>query len=164
MPGEAHIFNRKSHGLSIYSLNLAGSIIYVATSIKLIKAVQKQHKILAFPSIAAQFVMIICASSEKANSILKTNVNGEQGDWGYAMSFYKILHPSLSPGPTLDSMNRIMIQDIGACLERLKPRKGASRRLQLSKWLRHEVTMATTNAVYGPTNPFKDGDVEAAFW
>ena len=80
MAEEAHSCNRKKHGLSIYSLDLVGSIVYVLTSTELIKAVQKHPKALAFPTVAAQFAMVVCASSEKANSILKTIVNGEEWD------------------------------------------------------------------------------------
>ena len=144
---------------------MGGSTVYVATSVELIKQIQKMPKQLAFPPIAAQFAMTVCASSKEANDILKINVNGEQGDdWGYTMTFYKILQPSLAPGPALDAMNRVMIQNVAASMEKLNSMNGKSFRIELSKWLRYEVTMATTNSVYGPMNPFKDPKVENAFW
>lgn len=79
------------------------------------------------------------------------------------MTFYKILQPALAPGYALDSMNRAMIQNVAASPEKLQSTKKAHR-INLAQWLTHEVTMATTNSVYGPRNPFKDAKVEKAFW
>lgn len=109
--------------------------------------------------------MIVCDSSKEANDILQLNVNGEEGDWGYSMEFYRSLHPALAPGQGLDDMNRVMIQSIAASVDKLKPtRKGETTRIKLMEWLRHEVTMATTNSVYGDMNPFQDPKIEKAFW
>ena len=142
-----------------------GSKVYVVNSIELIGAIQRQPKILAFPPIEAKFAMAICASSKEANDILKVNTNGDDGDWGYSVEFYKSMHHALSPGAGLDGMNRIMIQNVAASLEKLRTRDSKeSTRIGLVEWLRHEITIATTNSVYGPMNPFKDPKVEAAFW
>jgi hypothetical protein len=32
------------------------------------------------------------------------------------------------------------------------------------KWCRHIITMASTDAAYGPANPFKEKVVEDGFW
>ena len=34
----------------------------------------------------------------------------------------------------------------------------------LWEWIRHTLTMASTNAAYGAGNPFKDPEVEDGFW
>jgi hypothetical protein len=34
----------------------------------------------------------------------------------------------------------------------------------LARWLRNTITIATTNSVYGPQNPYKDQSVQDAFW
>ncbi|RAL61937.1 hypothetical protein DID88_002426 [Monilinia fructigena] len=31
-------------------------------------------------------------------------------------------------------------------------------------WVQHEITVATTESVYGPMNPYRDAKVEAGFW
>ena len=157
-------FYRDQTNFPIYSLGMPGSKIYVVNSLDLMTSVQKQYKVLAFPPLEAKFAMTACASSSKANDILKINVNGEQGDWGYSMEFHKSLAPSLAPGAGLDGMNRIMIQNVAASLEKLSTGKGKSTRVGLVAWLRHEITMATTNAVYGPMNPFQNPKAEEAFW
>ena len=92
------------------------------------------------------------------------NVNGDEGDWGLSMESYPAIKDALAPGPALDEMNNIMIQNIAASLDKLKSPSGQQRKIALSKWLRSVVTAATTNSVYGAENPFKDSAVEDGFW
>ena len=155
---------RQQNPLDIYTMAMPGSKLYVVNSPELILSIQRHSKTLAFPPIEAKFAMTVCGSSKEANDILKVNVNGDEGDWGYSVEFYKSLHPALAPGAGLDSMNRVMVQNIAASLESLKAENGKPIKIGLVQWLRHEITMATTNAVYGPMNPFKDPKVEGAFW
>jgi len=75
------------------------------------------------------------------------------------------MRSALTPGADLDAMNRVMIQNIAASLEHIRPEKGClDTSISLMRWLRHELTMATTNAVYGPLNPYVDRNVEDGFW
>ena len=144
---------------------MPGTKFYVVNTIELVGAIQRQPKTFAFPPLEAKAAMIICDSSKEANDILKTNVNGEEGDWGYSMEFYQSMHPALAPGQGLDGMNRVMIQNIAASIDKLKaPRKGEATRIKLMEWLQHELTLATTNAVYGHMNPFQNPKIEKAFW
>ena len=92
------------------------------------------------------------------------NVNGDEGDWGLSMESYAGMRAALSAGHGLDEMNRVMIQNIAASLDSLKPAPGTRIKIGLAKWLRRSVTAATTNSVYGPQNPFKDLMVVDAFW
>jgi hypothetical protein len=65
----------------------------------------------------------------------------------------------------LIKMKRIAIQNIAASCDKLDSRAGTPPvRIKLMQWLRHEITMATSNSVYGPMNPFKDPMIEAGFW
>ena len=36
--------------------------------------------------------------------------------------------------------------------------------LDLYSWVHHTITLASTDAVYGPANPFQDPKVEKGFW
>lgn len=143
---------------------MPGSKLYVVNGLDLIGSVQRQHKSLAFPPIEAKFAMTVCQSSQEANDILNVNVNGEEGDWGYSVDFYKSLHPALAPGQGLDSMNRLMIRNIAISIDSLNPTQETGTKIKLARWLRHHITLATTNAVYGPMNPFQDPEIEEAFW
>ncbi|KAL8940751.1 MAG: hypothetical protein Q9211_002132 [Gyalolechia sp. 1 TL-2023] len=155
---------RRQHSLPIYTLPIFASKLYVINSIDLISSVQRIPKILAFPPIEAKFASTVCATSKEANELLAHNVNGEEGDWGYSYDAYKSMHSALAPGPGLDGMNRIMIQNIAHSLNQIRARGDQSLNIRLAEWTRHEITMATTNSVYGRWNPFKDPNVENAFW
>ncbi|KAI4249041.1 MAG: hypothetical protein LQ352_005748 [Teloschistes flavicans] len=143
---------------------MPASKLYVVNSVELISSIQRFPKVLAFPPIEAKFATTICASSKEANDILAVNLNCEDGDWGYSHDVYQSMHSALAPGAGLDGMNRVMIQNIAGSLERLKPTENQPTRIGLAEWSRHEITLATTNSVYGKHNPFKQPKVERAFW
>ncbi|KAL8700525.1 MAG: hypothetical protein Q9201_005400 [Fulgogasparrea decipioides] len=140
------------------------SKVYIINSVELISSVQRLPKELAFPPIEARFATTICASSKEANDILAVNLSGEDGDWGYSHDVYKSLHSALAPGVGLDGMNRVMIQNVADSVDKLRAKGGRLTRIGLWEWSRHEITLATTNSVYGKHNPFKDPRVEQAFW
>ncbi|KAF2198497.1 cytochrome P450 [Delitschia confertaspora ATCC 74209] len=150
----------EKYHLPIYTLRMPGSRIYVVNSAALISNVQRQFKVLAFPPLEAKLSAKVCASSKTAHEILMTNVNGDEGYWGYSITFHNAILPGLSPGPGLDAMNRVMVQKISASADRLeKPRT-----VWLYEFIKHEIALATTDSVYGPANPFKDPAVEQGFW
>ena len=138
--------------------------MYIVTALDLIQKIQKQPKVLAFPPIEAKFASQVCGSSADAHAILMKNVNGDEGSWGLSMESYEAMRAALKPGAALDDMNHLMFQNIATSLDKLIPHGDKDVRTKLSKWLRDSVTDATTNAVYGPQNPFKDHDVADAFW
>jgi hypothetical protein len=103
---------------------------------------------------------MVCGTSKTANEILDTNVNGEDGDWGYSMTFYKNMRATLAPGPGIDAMNRIMAERICSSLDTITEEKI----VQLCEFTKHEIVTASTDSVYGPKNPFHDSAIEEYFW
>lgn len=142
---------------------LPGQKMYVVTSPAFIQAVQKQPKILAFPPIEAKFACQICGSSEKARQILMKNVNGDEGDWSLSMESYAAIKGALAPGAMLDGMNCVMVENVAASFGKLADAERVVR-LGLAGWLRDTITKATTEAVYGPLNPYRDKATQNAFW
>lgn len=138
--------------------------MYIVTTPELIQAIQKQPKVLAFPPIEANFATKVCGTSGEARKILMKNVNGDEGDWGLSMKSNAAIKDATAPGPQLDEMNNVMVQNIAASLDNLERAAEQHEKIGLAKWLRSVVTAATTNSVYGPQNPFKDQAVEDGFW
>jgi hypothetical protein len=68
--------------------------------------------------------------------------------------------PSLA-GDGLDKMNHAMITYVKTSVDglanKIKP-------MDLHMWCRHAITVASTDAVYGPQNPFKNPQTEQDFW
>lgn len=140
---------------------MLGSRIYLVNSVSTIASIQKNNKTLAFEPIQAKFSARICGASNEAYNILIKAMDVENGIYP---EIYRAMHPSLAPGVGLDAMNRTMIQSVSRSIESIKPAVGSSTAIGLVSWLRHHVTLATTQAVYGPKNPFQDANVEGAFW
>ncbi len=142
---------------------LPGAKIYVVTTPALIQSIQKHPKILAFAPIEAKFSSRVCGSSKEAHGILMKNVAGDEGDWGLSIDSYAAMRAALAPGPDLDEMNRVMFQNIADYVDDLST-YGRPVKRRLAQWLRNTITIATTNSVYGPRNPYEDRAVQEAFW
>ncbi|KAL2045337.1 hypothetical protein N7G274_002420 [Stereocaulon virgatum] len=156
---------RHQQGAQIYSLAMPeGTKLYVVTSTKLIDAVQRQPKTLAFPPVGVKFAMSLAGSSKEANNIATDNINGEDGDYGLSMDFNKVVYPALSPGKSLEAMYSIIIPRIAASLDGLKAENSKGITIGLTQWVRHELTVTITDCVYGLGNPFRERAVEDAFW
>lgn len=90
------------------------------------------------------------------------NVNGDGGDWGLSMESFAGMQVALSYILGLDDIIRVMIRNVAATLDSLKPSLGSCMKIEPAKWLRQSVTAATINPVYGPQNPFKNLGVAEA--
>lgn len=141
---------------------MPGSRIYVVNSPSLISAVQQQHKALAFMPLIANASVKVSRFSKTASEIINTNTNGEDGDWGYVMTFHDAIQPSLAPGRHLDGMNRVMLGLVAKSISELGKQVPTS--VRMFEWVKNQITLATTSSAYGQFNPYKDPKVEAAFW
>lgn len=137
--------------------------MYIVTKPELIQQVQKQPRTLAFPPVEAKFATTVIDLSKEGQAVLARNLNGDEGDHGLSMETYAAMRAALHPGSALDDMNRAMLAEINKSLDELAP--GISKKqLGLFGWLRDNLTLATTRAVYGPLNPFDDHKIRDAFW
>jgi hypothetical protein len=130
------------------------------TSLCLCSAIRRRcslHRLLA------SFLARICGISDEAAKVLKTNVNLEEGDRGLYHDTLRAMRGALAPGAGLECMSRLMIESVSCSLEDLRTEQPA-KRISLANWLRHKITLATSEAVYGPDKPFRDPKVEDIFW
>ena len=142
---------------------MLGGKTYVVNSPDLVIAAQRSSKTLIFEPLSSYFAARVSHPSKEAIRILMKNLDGEAGEWGLLIDTLKGMHAALAPGSDLDNMNRAMIQSVSRSLDDLAPRKG-SRTINTLEWIRHEIGMASTDAVFGPMNPLRDPEVEAGFW
>ncbi|KAF2967250.1 hypothetical protein GQX73_g6348 [Xylaria multiplex] len=148
---------RDQSQLPIVTLPLFGSRVYVVFSVPIIQSIQKQHKLFAFQPIQAKFSTKLCGASKDAYKILRRHIHEENGEFG---TIYGVMHHALCPGKFLDEMNFISSERVRSSIDGIRP----GTNIKLGEWLRHHVTLATTDAVYGPHNPFREKEVENAFW
>ncbi|KAL8668560.1 MAG: hypothetical protein Q9168_006811 [Polycauliona sp. 1 TL-2023] len=141
---------------------MLSSKLYVVNSVDLISSIQRLPKALAWPPIVSRIAGAFCGSSEEARAIFGGH---DKGDWPYFDEMHKTMQSALAPGPGLDGMNRVMIENISRSVDKLQPQRHHGKVvIGLEEWTRHEITMATTNSTYGEHNPFRDQAIEKAFW
>ncbi|KAL2212819.1 putative cytochrome P450 [Sarocladium strictum] len=142
----------------IFTISLPGQKMYVVTDADLVLKIQKQHQTIAFPPLATAFSTRTAGTSQQAREAIEAN------DFHMLHKSNDVLVEALKPGENLDSMNRIMLGDIGKSIESLEPAAGESVRIKFNEWLKATLTRATTRSVYGPKNPYEREGVVDAFW
>jgi len=92
--------------------------------------------------------------------------NGNRGDEDFMHGLRKAAFNGLLGQDELDALNARAIGTLTASLDKtsatLETQKSNSS-IKLFKWVRHELTLASTTGVYGQHNPFRDPKVEEAW-
>ncbi|RYP07016.1 hypothetical protein DL765_009285 [Monosporascus sp. GIB2] len=81
-------------------------------------------------------------------------------DHGLLMQTSKATLSSLSPGPKLDALNRNSVGILSASLEDLAASIGEPKYVKMYGLIHREITMATTEGIFGDGNPFRDPKVQ----
>jgi hypothetical protein len=158
--------SRKTKGAPILTMLMPGKKLYIVNSLPLIQQVEKQYRALSFFPVAGKMSTLACGAEEATREIVMTNVHGDGGLGSVFADVNPMIREVMGPGAALDAMNRDMMVTIGRTLDDVS--KGARgktpMKLSLKSWMKDCVTQATTNAVYGPENPFKEKSIKEAFW
>lgn len=148
-------YRNKNEGIPIYTLRLPGSRIYVINSPSLVVRMQRQKRSIAFEPIPAQAAKNIMGVSKAGVQTIGHDCTSSDS---YFNTFLKATHPILSRGSELDAMNRTCVRIMNSSLSRMS---GQVTKTNMYDWIRHEIFMATTEAAYGPLNPFSQATNEA---
>jgi hypothetical protein len=135
--------------------------LYIINATELIPIAQKYYRILDFAPMEAKVAINVMGASPAGKKILVKNINGVE-DYSYPILFDKAIHPSVSPGPGLHAMNAKSVQNVSRIVTQLATQ--APKKLKLMEFVRKNITEATTDAVYGPKNPFADPKIQQAYW
>ncbi|KAH6847191.1 cytochrome P450 [Chaetomium sp. MPI-CAGE-AT-0009] len=148
---------RDTTQLPIYTLRLPFQRIYVVNATSLIPTLQKQWRVISFAAVAADAGTVV-GMSPPAVAIMKDNLTREHG---FSPSWPKYIMPCMAPGPDLDAINRRAIEVYTAELAKLRTQ--GTTKVGLAAWSRHMMVTSTSEAVWGPANPFRDAAVAAAW-
>lgn len=144
---------------------MPGGRIYVVTSPELAICLQRQPKLISFWYIEAKFTAKLGGLSEDAGDRLLKNLHPGQSGNSMLLEGMKAAHKALMPGDSINHMVRIAAQTAAAAMDEMETNKRAgANEVDLWSWVQHEITMATTESVYGPSNPYRDPEVEEAWW
>ena len=141
--------------------------MYIVNSPDLAVAVQRNSKTLSFSAYAVKLAARVCGLSARATEILADNVGGEKGPGGFSATFNGAVHSKLALGSALEQLFQITLPALAASVDKLATRSAAAlpqEPIALTEWLSHTITIAASDAVYGPGNPLRDTATEHAFW
>ncbi|KAI1204973.1 cytochrome P450 [Annulohypoxylon truncatum] len=124
--------------LPIYTLKLPGLSLYVINSLHLIQRIDRHITTVDFAPLQAQ----MCKKA--INSCLR--------------SFPRTAAPGAMPGPGLNALGKVVVKTFTDTFDRMESQGGIA--VDLFDWVNRETLCASTNALYGPHNPFRDPEVE----
>lgn len=132
--------------------------MYVVNTTELIPALQKQWRTVSFAALAADAGYLVGLSKE-GNEMLHRDLTSEHG---FSLTWPKYIMSAMGPGEDLDSINRKSVEIFSEDMDRLRA-EGAPIRTGLWEWAREIMVKSTTEAVWGPENPYRDAAVAQAW-
>lgn len=135
--------------------------MYIIKSPKLIAAIERQPKVISFWHVEASAIGRVAGLRPDAAEKVSHGV-GDNPD-SFWLKGLRAIHHAMAPG---EAINNMLLEAAQTSAETLSQFDGENRgkRVDLWEWVSHEITLSHTNAVYGQRNPYKDPQVEAAFW
>jgi hypothetical protein len=150
-------FNHRNH--PAITLNLLGSKAYVVNTPALVNAVQRNHKLISMDPFLTQ------ASSSLAgmhgDDLLRVTET-RKGGGGANQKVIQAIHNVLLAPATMNAMVERMVVNLQSRIDELADSADAV--TELTSWCRSAISTASTDAVYGDQNPYRDPKLEQAFW
>ncbi|SMR45237.1 unnamed protein product [Zymoseptoria tritici ST99CH_3D1] len=142
----------------IFTLDLLVNRLYVVNSARMVAAVQKSHKIIAFdPFLTAAANRMAGINGPGLRLLQETQAGGK----GVNQEVLHAMIPTML-GSGLDQMNRTMLRKLGPLLDDMI--KDAPKTLDLHQWCQRTITTASSEAIWGSKNPFRSEKVREDFW
>ena len=133
----------------MYTLRLPGARLYIVNSLDLVPVVQRQWRTLLFAPIQVKAAQAGMGVSKDAISILDHDLVTEHG---FINGMVKVTHPTMINGPSLNALNAKAFQIFNEALSQFT----TPTTIAMSEWIGSQIMRATTDAVYGPSNPMRD--------
>lgn len=142
--------------LPAFTIHLLNQKAYMIISTNLVSSVQRNSKVISFEPLAATVAERVAGITGDG---LKLYTPRELGGTGMVDKLLQTMH-SVLLGADAEEMFSVTLKVLKKSLDNLQP----SEPIELFSWCRHAVTAATTDAIYGPRNPYKERDFEDAMW
>lgn len=146
--------------------------MYVVNATELIPALQKQWRTISFTPIMASSGTGPMGMSKEAGEILNRDI---MSDSNPVQNWARAVNRSLAPSEALDKLNRraveVMLDMMGTVIpmndsatEKVaQPQVDHEAVVDFWAWTHHVIVQATTEAVYGTANPFRERTFEDAW-
>lgn len=131
--------------------------MYIVAAPDLATSVQKNYKALSFWSIEAQFSIKLGSLSKETGKLLLENASGRENGNSMMIEGLKASHSAMVTG--LNEMNRVSFDFLAGAMDRIA-KEGPEMQIDLREWVEHNMSLATSAAVYGPMDPYRDPKIE----
>ena len=145
----------------ILKLPILGGQLYIVNSPKLIAAIERQPNAVSFWHVEAGSIGKIAGLRPDALDTVSRGVGDDTNS--FWLKGLRAIHHAMAPSAGVNDMILKAAQTSTESLRHCHPQSGG-RGVDLWRWVTHEITLAHTNAVYGHRNPYKDPQIESAFW
>ena len=146
----------EKHALPIFGLNMVFTKSYLVTSPSILLSIQRNKKSLSFDPFISMTAERMVGIRGPTLELIREKQSGGQG---LTQTIIHAMQPTLIGAP-LDRMNERMTRLLRPLVDEL----ASTTTIDLYGWCRHAITVASTNASYGPLNPYKDANIEESFW
>ncbi|KAI1073420.1 cytochrome P450 [Whalleya microplaca] len=131
--------------------------MYIVNATELIPSLQKQWRTVSFAAIAADAGNLV-GMSKQAVEIMHKDLQSEHG---FSVSWPKYITPVMAPGKDLDQLSRKVIEVFVGELDKLRAQ--GTVKTGLWQWTNRIMDTSTTEAVWGPKNPYRDPAITEAW-
>ncbi|OGE49293.1 hypothetical protein PENARI_c022G02742 [Penicillium arizonense] len=131
--------------------------VYVIKSPELVSAVRRNHRSMSFEPVFTRTAE--CAGGIKGPGLQLLRGKESQGQ-GLGHHTVTNMRPTLL-GEGLDEMNTKMIECVQQSVQELRSH---CRTVDLYDWCTLAMTIASTDAIYGPQNPYKQRKTRDSYW
>jgi hypothetical protein len=124
----------------------------------------KLSREVSFWFLEAKFSCQLGGMSRSAESRLLAHIEPGASEPSLIIEGLKATNQSMRPHVGgIEHMNRVAARVAKEELDRLRESDQRSS-IDLWNWVQHEITISTTESVYGPANPYRSNEVEEGFW
>lgn len=144
--------------------------MYVVNATEFIPALQKQWRTISFTPIMASSGTGPMGMSKGAGDILSRDIMSDNNP---VQNWARAVNRALAPGEALDKLNKRAVEVMYYMMGALRPANDSvtEKMAQVDHetvvdfwaWTHHVIVQATTEAVYGPANPFRERAFEDAW-
>ncbi|KAK5632008.1 hypothetical protein RRF57_007722 [Xylaria bambusicola] len=157
----SHIVNKYDYPIS--TLSLPRAKMYIVTSPAMIAASDRQAKTISFAPYVVEFAKRILLASKTSIGLLSEDLLDEDG-LNLRTETMKAMHAALQPGRHLQETSQAVVMNIIRYLDFESPEINQTS-IGLFQWVQRVVSLASTNAIYGPArNPMQNDEVMEGFW
>ncbi|KAJ5776420.1 uncharacterized protein N7511_001431 [Penicillium nucicola] len=143
--------------LSAFSLDMLFNKVYVIKSPELVSAVRRNHRSMSFEPLFTRTAE--CAGGITGHGLELLRGKESQGQ-GLGHHTVTTMRPTLL-GEGLDELNTKMMECVQQSVKELRAHRG---KIDLYEWCTLAMTIASTDAIYGPLNPYKEKKNRDSYW